>query len=64
MNIEIEYIARAFYDAHEDAQLWDQEPEIIKDEFRSFALEALRLLALHEAGAPFADATLELSQAA
>lgn len=64
MNIEIEYIARAFYDAHEDAQLWDHEPEIIKEEFRSFAREALRLLELHEAGAPFADAMSELSEAA
>lgn len=63
MNIEIEYIARAFYDAHEDAQLWDCEPEIIKEEFRSFAREALHLLAQHEAGAPFADAP-ELSKAA
>ncbi len=64
MNIEIEYIARAFYDAHEDAQLWDCEPEIIKDEFRSFAREALHLLAQHEAGAPFAEMAPEMSKAA
>lgn len=50
MTSEIEHVARAFYDAHEDAQSWDHEPEIIREEYRSFAREAVRLLAEHEAG--------------
>ena len=64
MNSEIEYVARAFYDAHEDAQLWDHEPEIIKDEFRAFAREAIRILSEQEAGKVLAADAGEFSEAA
>jgi len=44
MNIEVEFVARAFYDAEYDARCWDNEPDIIKEEFRRFAREAIDLL--------------------
>ncbi|MBA1155650.1 hypothetical protein [Microvirga mediterraneensis] len=47
MDAEIEFVARALYDAEDDAQTWDCEPDIIKDEFRRFARAALDLLAEH-----------------
>ncbi len=52
MNQEIEFIARAFYSADDDAQVWDHEPEVIKDEFRRFAREAIALLAQADAEEP------------
>jgi hypothetical protein len=45
MEAEIEFVARALYNAEDDAQDWDSEPEIIKDEFRLYARTALELLA-------------------
>jgi hypothetical protein len=45
MEAEIEFVARALYNAEDDAQDWDREPEIIKDEFRLYARTALELLA-------------------
>jgi hypothetical protein len=45
MNQKIENVARAFYDAEDCAQAWDREPEILKEEFRRFAREAIALLA-------------------
>ncbi|MBF9198203.1 hypothetical protein [Microvirga terrestris] len=45
MEYEIEAVARALYSAEDDAQVWDYEPEIIKDEFRKYAQTALALLA-------------------
>lgn len=44
MDIRIERVARAFYDAEDDGLCWDVEPEILKEEFRSFAREAIALL--------------------
>ena len=44
MNTEIEFVARAMYNAEDDAQVWDCEPEILKEEFRSYAREAIALL--------------------
>jgi hypothetical protein len=47
MEAEIEFVARALYTAEDDAQIWDREPEIVKDEFRLYAQAALELLAQH-----------------
>jgi hypothetical protein len=44
MNDHIENIARAFYAAEEEAQFWEREPEILKEEFRRHARTALALL--------------------
>jgi hypothetical protein len=44
MNTEVEFVARAMYDAEDDAQVWDHEPEILKEEFRRYAREAIALL--------------------
>jgi len=47
MEAEIEFVARALYDAEDDAPAWDREPDIIKDEFRRYARVALELLDEH-----------------
>jgi hypothetical protein len=47
MENEIEIVARALYAAEDDAQVWEREPEILKEEFRCYARTALRLLAEH-----------------
>ncbi|WP_230532811.1 hypothetical protein [Microvirga roseola] len=44
MNDQIEFVARAFYDAEGEGQCWASEPEILKEEFRRFAREAIELL--------------------
>lgn len=44
MDHAIEHVAKAFYDAYEDARGWEKEPEIMKEEFRMFAREAIALL--------------------
>ncbi|MCG7393249.1 hypothetical protein MHY87_10060 [Microvirga sp. ACRRW] len=44
MDQEVEYVARALYEAEEDAFLWDAEPEILKEEFRIYARAAIALL--------------------
>ena len=44
MNTEVEFVARAMYNAEDDAQVWDREPEILKEEFRRYAREAIALL--------------------
>ncbi|MCB5176056.1 hypothetical protein [Microvirga lenta] len=44
MDTAIEHVARAFYDAQDDAHSWDREPEILKEEFRRYAREAIALL--------------------
>ena len=46
MNVlkqQIESVARALYDAEDDAQAWDNEPEILKEEFRLHARDAIAL---------------------
>ena len=45
MEYEIEAVARALYTVEDDAQVWNHEPEIIKDEFRELARTALAMLA-------------------
>ncbi len=45
MDHKIEYVARAFYNAEDDAQSWEHEPEILKEEFRRYAREAIAMLA-------------------
>jgi hypothetical protein len=64
MNEQIEYVARAFYDAECDAQVWDREPEILKEEFRQYAREALALLAQHQDEELSDTRTIELHYAA
>jgi hypothetical protein len=44
MNTEVEFVARAMYNAEDDAQVWDREPEILKEEFRRYARQAIALL--------------------
>jgi hypothetical protein len=48
MNHEVEAVARAFYAAEDDAREWDNEPEILKEEFRQYARAALALLTEHQ----------------
>lgn len=43
MISQIEHVARAFYDAEGNGYSWDNEPEILKDEFRQYALTAIAL---------------------
>jgi hypothetical protein len=52
MNLEIEYVARAFYAAQDDGCCWDSESPILQEEFRALAREALALLAQQEAQSP------------
>lgn len=59
MNQQIEFVARALYEAEDDAMAWDAEPEILKDEFRHYARAALALLA---AEGPQPSAGTELSE--
>lgn len=44
MDQEVEYVARALYEAEDDALLWDVEPEILKEEFRSYARAAIAMM--------------------
>ncbi|WP_457092161.1 hypothetical protein [Microvirga sp. P5_D2] len=48
MKQQIEFIARALYEAEDDAMAWEAEPEILKEEFRHYARAALALLATEE----------------
>ena len=41
MVFQIENVARAFYDTVHDGKIWDNELEIIKDEFRLCARNAI-----------------------
>ena len=47
MEAELEFVARALYDTEDDAQLWDRDPDIIREEFRLYAHAALELLEEH-----------------
>ena len=47
MDSEIESVARALHSAEEDCRLWEREPDIVKEEFRSYARAALQMLAQH-----------------
>jgi hypothetical protein len=45
MEYEIEAVARALYSVEDDAQVWEHEPEIVKEAFREHARTALAMLA-------------------
>ena len=44
MDYKVELVAQAFYEAEQDAHLWDNEPAVIKEQFRKFARNAINLL--------------------
>lgn len=44
MDQEVEFVARALYEAEDDAVLWEAEPEILKEEFRRYARAAIAML--------------------
>ncbi|WP_134494445.1 hypothetical protein [Microvirga pakistanensis] len=48
MEQEVEYVARALYEAEDDALLWEAEPEILKEEFRCYARAAIAMMARQE----------------
>ena len=41
---QVERIARAFYDAQEEALDWDSAPKILKEKFCQYARDAIALL--------------------
>ncbi len=44
MDYKVELVAQAFYEADQEGCLWDNEPAAIKEQFREFARNAIRLL--------------------
>jgi hypothetical protein len=44
MDYLVEMVAQTFYEVEQDAHLWDNEPAIIKKQFREFARNAISLL--------------------
>jgi hypothetical protein len=44
---QVEHVARAFYNAQEEAPDWDSEPEFLKEKFRRYARDAIALLEQH-----------------
>jgi hypothetical protein len=64
MDHRIEYIARALYSAEDDAQFWDGEPEILKEEFRTYARAAVALLIQDEEESVFGKGTFQFPHAA
>jgi hypothetical protein len=44
MDYEVENVARAFYYAEGDLQVWENEAEILKEEFRLYARMAIAAL--------------------
>jgi len=48
MGYQIEHVARTFYDAVHDSKVWDLEFEIIRNEFRLYARDAIDLLQQHQ----------------
>src|ERR687890_2500693 len=44
MDYEVENVARAFYYAENDSQVWESEAEILKEEFRLYARTAISVL--------------------
>ncbi len=46
---QVEPVARTFYEAQEEAPDWDSEANLIKDEFREYARDAIALLEQHKA---------------
>lgn len=48
MAYQIENVARTFYDTVHEGKMWDSELEIIKEEFRLCARDAIALLHQHQ----------------
>jgi hypothetical protein len=44
MDSKVERVARAFYEAEQDAGLWDSEPAVCREQFQEFARNAIKLL--------------------
>jgi len=44
MDFQIELVARAFFEAEHEELSWDGEAELVKDEFREYARNAINLL--------------------
>jgi hypothetical protein len=44
MDYQVENVAQAFYYAEEDSQVWENEAEILKEEFRLYARMAISAL--------------------
>jgi hypothetical protein len=44
MDFQIELVARAFFEAEHEDLSWDGEAELVKDEFREYARNAINLL--------------------
>jgi mRNA deadenylase 3'-5' endonuclease subunit Ccr4 len=44
---QVEHVARAFYEEQEEAPDWENEADLIKDEFREYARDAIALLEQH-----------------
>jgi len=44
MDYKVELVARAFYEADQEACMWDNEPAVCKEQFREFARNAINLL--------------------
>lgn len=49
MDQEVEFVARALYEAEDDAFFWEAEPEILKEEFRRYARAAIAMLPRQDA---------------
>jgi hypothetical protein len=44
MDFQIELVARAFFEAEHEDLSWDGEAELVRDEFREYARNAINLL--------------------
>ena len=67
MISQVEHVARAFYDAEDDGNSWDGEPEILKQEFRLYARDAIaqyHQLQQQQAAEAGGSAPVSLSEAA
>jgi hypothetical protein len=41
---QVEHVARVFYETQDMAQAWDRLPNIVQEEFRQYARQAIALL--------------------
>jgi len=44
MDFQVELVARAFFEAEHEDFSWDGEAELVRDEFREYARNAIKLL--------------------
>jgi hypothetical protein len=49
MDYQVEHVARAFYDAAGDTNIWENASETLKEEFRGYARDAIVLCQHHRA---------------